>query len=360
MKKISIIGTNGIPAKYGGFETLVEHLVMNLASQYEITVFCSSITCDKTLKSYKGCTLRYIPLRANGWQSILFDFVSIIRSLNFDKIIILGASGGIFMPLLYKYSDKFILNFGGMDWQRSKWSILTRYFLKISEQFSISFSDHLISDNQGIKEYIYGRYHRDSFLIAYGGDQAVFQKYNNEDIKKYSFISGDYAITVARIQPDNNISMILNAFRKNKSVQIVMIGNWESSNYGKSIKNKYSRFENIFLLDAIYNQRELDLLRSNCKVYIHGHSAGGTNPALVEAMRLGLPILAYDNNFNRYTTFGEALYFSDSNELRKLLTEKYYKKYKKSGDAMLKLGKEHYSWSLIADKYAQVIEGSNV
>ena len=154
--------------------------------------------------------------------------------------------------------------------------------------------------------------------------------------------------------------MILNAFRKNKSVKIVMIGNWEVATMENQLKINIPDLKIFFLLDAIYNQRELDLLRSNCKVYIHGHSAGGTNPALVEAMRLGLPILAYDNKFNRYTTFGEALYFSDSNELRKLLTEKYYKKYKKSGDAVLKLGKRHYSWSLIADKYAQVIEGSNV
>ena len=153
-------------------------------------------------------------------------------------------------------------------------------------------------------------------MIEYGSDQAVPVEPNPELKRKYPFLGDNYAFSVARIQPDNNIDIILDAFSKNKEIPLVFMGNWSNSVYGLSLKQKYKNKENIILVEAIYDQNILNVFRSNCYVYIHGHSAGGTNPSLVEAMNLSLPIIAYDCNFNRYTTENNCIYFSSSKDLK--------------------------------------------
>jgi glycosyltransferase involved in cell wall biosynthesis len=357
MKKVAIIGTNGIPSKYGGFETLVEYLVKYLSSEYELTVFCSSITNPEMLSDYNGCKLEYVPLRANGWQSILFDIVSVFKSYkDFDKIIVLGASGSIIMPFFKRYRSKYIFNFGGLDWERSKWNFFTRKFLKLSESLGIKYSEHLISDNIGIQEYIQREYNRSSTLITYGGDQVFKVIPNLSDFEKYPFLMNGYAFSVARIQPDNNIDLILESFDENSPFPFVLVGNWTSCTYGIETKAKFINQPNIILLDAIYDPRELNLLRSNCKVYFHGHSAGGTNPALTEAMNLGLPIFTYDCIFNKYTTNFEAEYFSSSNELSKKIQSISDKRLEEIGVKMYAIAKELYQWENIAKKYSEVIE----
>lgn len=355
MKKIAIIGTNGIPSKYGGFETLVEFLIKHLSEKHDITVFCSSKTNPNKISDYKGCKLRYIPFRANGWQSIPYDIMSLIKSYrNFDKVLILGSSGTIVMPLFKKHRDKFIFNFGGLDWKRSKWSFFTRKFLKLSEALGIKHSQYLISDNIGIQEYIQKEYNRGSTLITYGGDQAFKVSTNSADIEKYPFLKNSYAFSVARIQPDNNIDLILESFDEQSPIPFVLVGNWASCSYGIETKAKYVNRPNIILLDAIYDPRELNLLRSNCKVYLHGHSAGGTNPALVEAMNLALPIFAYDCIFNRYTTNFMAQYFTSSIDLSQKIKSISDNDLNRIGENMYALALDNYQWKSIAEKYSEI------
>lgn len=356
-KRVAIIGTNGVPAKYGGFETLVEYLLDYLSTKYKITVFCSTKTNPDKIPEYKGCDLKYVPFKANGWQSIPYDIVSIFRSYRkFDKVLILGASGTIVLPLLFFFRKKFVFNFGGLDWQRSKWGFFTRKFLKFSESMGIRNSLYLISDNVGIQEYIKKKYNRDSTLITYGGDQAINVIPNESDIKKYSFLSSSYAFTVARIQSDNNIELLLNSFDENSPFPFVLVGNWGSSPYGIKTKAKYVNRPNLILLDAIYDKRELNLLRSNCKIYLHGHSAGGTNPALVEAMNLSLPIFAYDCSYNKYTTDFKSEYFSNSAELSEKIKNTPDDRLKIIGDRMYKIAEDVYQWKKIAEKYSKVID----
>ena len=355
--KIAIIGTNGVPSKYGGFETLVEYLVSNLSSKYELTVFCSTHLISGTRKDkYNGCRLEYINLKANGWQSILFDIVSIFKTYRrFDKILVLGCSGSIIMPFFYEYKNKFIMNLGGLDWQRSKWSFLTRKFLKFSEAMAVKHSGLLISDNQGIKDYLLKEYKRDSFLIAYGGDQAKRITPQDSDLNNYPFLKTNYAFSVARIQPDNNINLLLDSFDEKSIYPFVLVGNWNHSTYGKATKSKYINRPNIILLDAIYDQRVLNVLRSNCKVYLHGHSAGGTNPALVEAMNLSLPILAFDCLYNKYTTNFKASYFANATELREKINLLSYEMLEENAKNMYTIAKDIYQWEKIANLYSEIL-----
>lgn len=356
-KKIAIIGTNGVPSKYGGFETLVEYLVRHLANDYKITVFCSTNLVTEKIDNYEGVKLEYINLNANGWQSIFYDIVSIFRSYKkFDKILVLGCSGSIIMPFFIKYKYKFIMNLGGLDWKRSKWGYLTRKFLKLSEFMAIKYSGHIVSDNQGIKEYILKEYNRDSYLIAYGGDHAKNEIVEQSDVDKYPFLKNDYAFTVARIQPDNNIDMLLESFTNRSPYPLVFVGNWNYSTYGIQTKKKHTNNPNLILLDAIYDQKELNVLRSNCNVYLHGHSAGGTNPALVEAMNLCLPILAHNSIFNKHTTNFEAEYFSDSKELLDKIILLSDSDLLSIGKRMSDIAKSSYRWEFIGKEYAKVLD----
>ncbi len=353
--KIAIIGTNGIPSKYGGFETLVEYLILNLADRFDITVFCSTKLNRERLPTYKGVKLEYIELDANGWQSIFYDMVSIYRSYKrFDKVLILGCSGSLIQPFFKKYRNKFIMNLGGLDWQRSKWGFLTRKYLKLSEEIGVKYSGHIISDNQGMREYLLNEYGLDSVIVTYGGDQVSKVIPDEPDFIKYPFLRSAYAFTVARIQPDNNIDLLLSAFDESSLMPFVFVGNWNNSEYGKKTKKKYSNCRNLILLDAIYDHREINVLRSNCKIYLHGHSAGGTNPALVEAMHLGLAVVAFDSIFNKYTTNFEALYFSTSVELKSAVSSLSDAELQIVGNNMSYLAKQNYTWKHIAQQYAEV------
>ena len=205
-----------------------------------------------------------------------------------------------------------------------------------------------MADNQGIKDYVKETYQKDAALIAYGGDHV--QRNVSEDIQQkilsdYGVEKINYAISVCRIEPENNCHMILEAFSKTDR-KLVYIGNWDRSEYGRQLKEKYSKFYNICIHNPEYNLDTLFVLRSNAAMYIHGHSAGGTNPSLVEAMFFGKPIIAYDCIYNRATTDNQACYFGNADDLNAVL-----RKEDLNGDIMKVIAKERYTWKKIASQY---------
>ena len=354
-KTIAIIGTVGLPPNYGGWETLVNNIIEDLSKNFYVDVFCSRKRYLRTLKNYKGANLIYLNLNANGVQSIIYDFLSMWHSKKKAHVqLILGVSGCIFIPLLkFLGTSKYIVNIDGIEWKREKWGYLARQFLRLSELSAIKFADYVICDNEGIADYVYKNYKRQTHCIPYGGDHAKQTSTDYNILKKYS-LPKIYAFKVARIEPENNIEMILSSFKK-INLPLVIVGNWQNSLFSKKIRKSYNNIKNIFMLDAIYDQEKLDQLRSNSVLYIHGHSAGGTNPSLVEAMTLGLPIIAYDVIFNRYTTENKAFYFKNSIELEKLLIDFKPDSYKKNGQDMKSIANKRYKWKIIAKEYSKLI-----
>lgn len=354
--QLAIVGIRGLPNTYGGFETLAENLVHYLSRDLDITVYCSSKDMESRMETFDGAKLKYIPVTSHGSFGIIYDSIALVRAvLNNDKVLFLGFGGGFVVPFLWRYRSKLILNIGGLDWQRSKWSGFAQKVIKKAEALLMKNCGTLISDNVGIQQYIKSQYGRSSTLIAYGGDQALPQQILPEHIQKYPFLAKPYAFAVCRIQHDNNINMILDAFTANPVMPMVLVGNWKDSDFGIQTKNEYAAEQNLVLLDAIYDRQLLDVLRSNCAIYIHGHSAGGTNPSLAEAMFLGLPIFAYASGYNEYTTAHNALYFKDIMGLKELIVNSSAVDLKRMGESLREIAVKEYRWSAIADQYKKLI-----
>jgi glycosyltransferase involved in cell wall biosynthesis len=356
MKAIAILGTNGLPGRYGGWDQLMEHLTKLLSSKYHFTVYCSAWSYKKKHKSHNGAKLVYIPLRANGWQSILYDVVSSVHALFFsDTILLLGGGGTVMFPLFRFFGRRVIYHPDGIEWERKKWSKLVRKILYSLEQVGVSWCDDIISDNGEISDYLWKTYSKRSWLIEYGSDHVLFRDLSASIMMTYGIIKGNYAFKVCRIEPENNIDLILSAFA-NSALKLIIVGNWENSTYGKKLLKEYADSHNIVMLSPIYNQIKLDELRANCGLYIHGHSVGGTNPSLVEAMFLGLNVVAFDVVFNRKTTEESSLYFRDAFELR-IIIENYLsnsKSFKDIGRNLRNIALRRYRWSDIVLKYDMI------
>lgn len=351
MKKVAIISIQGVPARYGGFESLVENLIgENCSKEVEYTVYCSSKAMPERLDTYKNAKLKYIPLNANGWQSVFYDTISLIQSIRgYDSILILGISAPIFW--LYKKicKSKLIVNVDGLSQFRDKYNKFTQTYIALLKKNVVKRADVIVSDNKGIQDFVKDTYGKDSHLIAYGGDHVLRNMSDAEQttiLEKYGLNKDSYAVSVCRIEPENNCHVVLEGFAKN-GMPLAYIGNWERSEYGRTLKEEYSKYSNIHILDPIYDLDILYALRNNAKVYIHGHSVGGTNPSLVEAMFFAKPIIAYDVVYNRETTNNQASYFNNANQLDLLLKDVSAE----SGSQMLKFAEANYTWKHIAKLY---------
>ena len=391
-KKVAIIGTQGVPARYGGFESLVENLLENASEEVEYTVFCSSkdIQCGSAKRpaAYKGARLKYVGLHANGAQSIFYDLLSMLRCLRgYDTLLVLGVSGCLFLPVIRLFlsrKTKLVINIDGLEHKRDKWNKLARWILLTSEKMAVRYADTVISDNQAITDYVvstYGPRSEEALVtIAYGGDHVareVSEERQREILASYGLQAGGYAFSVCRIEPENNCHITLEAFAGAASaasdgsavtvpeadataspavLPLLLIGNWTHSDWARQLRARFQGQKGVIPADAVYDLDVLYTLRSNAALYVHGHSAGGTNPSLVEAMFFGRPIFAFDVPYNRETTFGQAFYFHDAESLMAGISRLSGAEdaAKEAGAMLARLAEEHYRWADIAAHYEKI------
>lgn len=350
---VHIIGIVGVPGNYGGFETLADHL---LDSKKIIDSGCNVYCEEKVVlnqgSNYKGARLIPIKWKANGWQSVLFDLSAIwLASRKGGRVLILGTSATFAIPFFRFFFPhvRYIVNMAGLEWSRDKWGRLASSFLKFNELIAAKFSHRFITDNQGLKDYIKENYNIDSVMIPYGGDQfleatdnpAVFDEFN---------LPKEFDFAMARAQIDNNMEIILDAYCKS-GIELVYVSNWSSSEFGKSMLKEFADIPNLHLIGPIYDINKIKALYKKARLYVHGHSAGGTNPVLVESMWAKLPILAFDVSFNKYTTQNQAYYYSTSEELIKLSTMITEEICTKVSENLFAVAKNLYTWDSILSSY---------
>lgn len=352
-RKVAIIGTNGLPANYGGFETLVSNIHQTIAETHEVTIYCSKKS--PRVSRYIGRTrLIRIPLSANGWQSFLYDFISITHSLFYaDTLIILGLSGGLALPLLHLFPRKVLYNPGGVETSKVRGLKLTgkleSYIKTIFDQGFFRFSDKIILDNEAFFDSL-ALYTDKLRLIEYGGEEI-----STENIIKWDCPFDSYDISVSRAQEDMNLHLVLEAYSK-CARNLVMISNWTTSDYGQDLWSKYyGKFVNIFLHDAVYDKAKLNAMRMGASLYVHSHMLCGTAPSLVEAMSLHLGIICFDVPTNRYTTEEKAIYFNSTEDLVLKLSGIEDTRIELIKESMKEIADRRYSWKLIAEKYLELI-----
>ena len=360
MKTVAILGTVGVPAAYGGFETLAENLVRFHEHNNQpgnLVVYCSANTYPDRTPSFLGAELRYVALNANGVSSITYDITSLFSAAwrGSDVILLLGVSGALALPVVRLFSRaRIVSNIDGIEWKREKWKGAARWFLRLSERIAVRFSHDVIADNAGIANHVYQTYGRKCHVIAYGGDHAL---QTEGKLFEGQPLPDRYALALCRIEPENNVSLVLEAFAHTESLPLVFIGNWNNSEYGRELKRRYAESSQLRLLDPIYDLGVLTTLRSRAKVYVHGHSAGGTNPSLVEMMHFGVPVLAYDCEFNRHTTDGKALWFRDVESLGEALDALTPDQSAHVGAEMKRIAQERYTWDAIGQAYFNLLLG---
>ncbi|WCL53388.1 DUF1972 domain-containing protein [Gimibacter soli] len=354
---VAIIGTVGVPGSYGGFETLAENLV-TYAERAEggagITVYCSAPAFEDRAPCFRGARRRFVPLGANGPSSMVYDAWSMLDALmrGCSHILLLGVSGALILPLV-RIAGKvlgrpcIVTNIDGIEWRRDKWNPLARAVLKASEWAAVRFSDVIVADNQAVAEYVQARYGVPCVTIPYGGDHAVSATPHVENCQD---LPARYALAICRIEPENNVEMILEA-GAGLGMPLVFVGNWDRSGYGRRLKAAYADNPDISLLDPVYEPGALRAIRDRAVIYLHGHSAGGTNPSLVEMMHFGIPVLAFDCVFNRHTTEEKALFFRSANDLALLARGLGAGDGNAVGSAMKEIAERRYRWNLVGKAY---------
>ena len=356
--KIALLGTVGVPGRYGGFETLAENLVnyhVETKQNSTLTVWCSGKNNAERPARFKSAELRYVSLHANGIQSILYDAISLWRAVRsgHDCIILLGVSGAISLPLIRLISRaRIVTNIDGIEWKREKWSGLARTFLRASEWAAVRFSHAVIADNQIIADHVRDSYACACHIIAYGGDHALVAGSSGAVLEN---LPDSYALALCRIEPENNVHMILKAWTQLQT-PLVFVGNWANSLYGRELMARYADEPKIHLLEPIYEPSALHAVRARTSVYIHGHSAGGTNPSLVEMMHFGVPVLAYDCLFNRHSTENKALYFKTPQSLVRTFSELKLQNMTNIGAAMREIAQRCYTWDCIGAAYFALLD----
>jgi len=320
--KIAILGTRGIPNHYGGFEQFAEHLALGLQQRsHDVTVY-SSHTHPYKENTFHGVKIIHIydPEEKVGTAGqFVYDFLSIMdtRSQNYDIILQLGYTSSSIFFKLHPKTATLITNMDGLEHRRSKYSSKVQTFLRWAESLAVKQSHVLVSDSLGIQEYLHKKYTVDSTYIPYGA--KIFKKPQEEIISDYQLTPYQYNLLIARLEPENSIEIILDGVSKaNNTLPFLVIGN-HNTKYGKYLKNRYKGKSNITFLGGIYDQNKLNNLRHYSKLYFHGHTVGGTNPSLLEAMASQSLICAHNNIFNAAILGIDSLYFKNIDDITTIL-----------------------------------------
>lgn len=321
--KLGIIGTRGIPNHHGGFEQFAEYFSVHMANAgHEVYVYNSHLHPFQETQ-YKGVNLihkRDMEDKIGTAGQFVYDLNCIIdaKKRDFDLILQLGYTSSSVWGRLLPKKATIVTNMDGLEWKRSKYNTVVQKFLKRAEKWAINTSDFLVSDSVGIQNYIKERYKMDSEYIAYGAE--TFDEPDKAVLDSYGLKEENYNMLIARLEPENNIETILDGVvMSNDNTPFVVVGKYNTK-YGETLSDKYKDNHCIRFFGGIYDIDHLNNLRFFSKVYFHGHSVGGTNPSLLEAMAAQSLIAAHDNVFNKSILRDNAFYFRDKNDVAALLS----------------------------------------
>lgn len=365
--KIAILGTRGIPNSYGGFERFAEVLSEMLAARGHHVYVLFPKTSDSGRSVSMLSARQFVVGMAVGKylspniQTLQYDLKSLCwaNRLEIDAILECGHSFAPWLPLFKKsFRQKIVVNLDGLEHKRSKWNKSAKFFLRFSEYMAVHFAARLVCDNSALVPYYNNSYRVTPRVIPYGAfpPEDIPQR---DKLMKYG-ISEPYFLIISRLTPENSIEMIVSTFAGHAET-LIIVGNYDT-NYGGVLHRRYQHTENIRFLGSIYDQEDLNALRYYSLAYIHGHTVGGTNPSLLEAMACSCFVIAHDNPFNREVLGDEALYFCSAHELDEIIREfgclpaATVSRVKQSNYNRVK---STYSWESVVSSYEELFSSIN-
>lgn len=355
-----MIGTRGVPARYGGFETAVEHVGTSLVEAgHHVTVYCRNP--GQTLTRYHGMRLRNLPaIRRSSLETLSHSGISTAYAVFRDRpdaAFVFNAANAPYVPILTRTGIPTAVHIDGLDWKRAKWQGAGSRYYKWAERRAVRSATSVVADAVAIQEYLANRYGRDSVMIPYG---APITHASADAIAPLGLSSGSYHLVVARIEPENHVREILHGFLASPaSLPLVVVGSapYEGP-YQREVAAIAQESPRIQLLGSVWDQELLDSLYGNCQTYVHGHSVGGTNPSLLRAMGAGAPVVAFDCDFNREVTAGTAMLFAGPADLTDILvqSESSTAEFERLGEQGRAHVAEHYRWDDVCLAYLRLAE----
>lgn len=380
-KNVFIIGSKGIPASYGGFETFVENLTLRKKDKnIKYHVACMGTRKLEFTYNNARCFTTKVP-NIGSARAVYYDIMSLRKTIKYikkneikDAIIYIlacriGPVIGHYKRKMKKFGAKLYVNPDGHEWKRAKWNALIRKYWKFSEKLMVKYADLLICDSLNIERYIkkdYRKYNPKTIFIAYGSDTKK-SKLSDNDKKivdwyaKYSLVPNEYYLVVGRLVPENNFETMVREFMKSKSKRkLVLISNylWNKFYYELKEKVDFEKDKRIVFATPVYDAELLKKIRENAYAYLHGHSVGGTNPSLLESMGTTKLNLLLDVGFNKEVAKDAALYWNKNENNLMNLIDKCDRIEQEEIERLGKSARERidkkYSWERIVDKYEKL------
>lgn len=361
--RIGILGSRGIPNYYGGFEECAQQISTRLVAKgHEVFVYNSS-RHPFTEKEFEGVQLIHkydAEHRLGSFGQFIYDFNCIVDSRwrDFDILLILGYTSSSIWRWFYPRKAIVVNNMDGLEWKRNKYSNRVQQFLLKAEEWAAHSCNVMVADAVEIQNYLNDKYERGAVYIPYGA--SIFKGANEEILQKYAVEPYRYNLILARLEPENNIEVILKGVQKSKDDRITLvIGNHETT-YGEYLKSNY-KDSRIRFVKASYNKASVNNLRYFSHIYFHGHTVGGTNPSLLEAMGCKSMICAHNNAFNKEVLGEEGNYFLDENDVANALD--YLERngvQKEKIKANTERLKNKYNWDIVTEQYEVVFEQSKI
>jgi glycosyltransferase involved in cell wall biosynthesis len=359
--RIGILGTRGIPNHYGGFEQFAEYLSTGLVEKgHEVFVY-NSHNHPYHSNTWKNVQLIHCfdpEYQLGSFGQFIYDLNCILdaRRRNFDVILMLGFTSSSAWGWFYPNQSTLIFNMDGLEWKRTKYSKPVQKFLKLAERLAVRFSHYYIADSVVIQSYLQRKYAIDSEHIPYGAEIH----YNEDEslLQEFGIKKNGYFLLMARMAAENNIEMILDGFHTSNSTKKFLVVGSVDNKPGRHLVHKFRNDERIVFTGGIYNHpQKIHSLKAYSNLYFHGHSVGGTNPSLLEAMASRALIAAHDNPFNRSVLQQDAFYFSSHNEVREIIenTHRNGREMAMINNNLLKI-REQFSWDNVIKKYEDFLQ----
>lgn len=359
--RVALIGTRGVPARYGGFETAVEEVGRRLVERgHRVTVFCRKPQngSAEIPARHLGMDLVTLPaMRKRSLETLSHTTLSVLHPAlrGTDAAIVFNAANAPLLPVLRARGIPTATHVDGIEWRRAKWQGAGRRYYRAAESLAVRLSDALIADARGIAEYYREEFGARTWQIAYGA--PLIDPAGSARLAEVGLAPGGYHLVVARFEPENHVLEIVRGYGRSAArLPLVVVG---SAPYAAAYTQEVHRAADpgrVRFLGGVWDQELLDQLYANCASYLHGHSVGGTNPSLLRAAGAGAPVIAFDVVFNREVLRGDGLFFTDPAGAAGAIEDvEAHPEEARARGRRLRAEIGRYSWDSVTDGYERLL-----